>query len=373
MPSPESAYESALRLGRQRFFREEGVPLRVVEKVYREMAAIILRIEADARAGVITAERAEELVRSVAAEMRRFGVQLQTAVTDGVVEAAEAAARAHELALGAASRAAGIAVSSSFAQVPRRALRGLMVRRGLELQGGGIAATYRTIINRNVAHAAEALDELLTSAVVRGEDYRRTTLDIARLLAGDDPKMLEILQGVGPRGGLTAKAIREGVRKPNDPGLGRLLSDARRIAVTEPNTAYHEANVQGMIQSPVVDLSKWNTSGRHDGLHSAPDVCDVLEDADLYGYGPGVYHKSVVPSLPHPACGCHVSAVLLKPAEWGRPARPVPTMRLLSGAQTKKILGKDKTDAFVASQRDMVNRKIRAAYNALAVEEAVAA
>jgi hypothetical protein len=143
--------------------------------------------------------------------------------------------------------------------------------------------------------------------------------------------------------------------------------------VTEPNTAYHEANVQGMIQSPVVDLVKWNTSGRHDGLNSAPDACDVLRDADLFGYGSGVYHKRVAPSLPHPACACHLSAVLLRPAEWGRPPRAVPKQVLVRGAAVRKIVGEDKTDAFVAGQAKMINRKLRAAYEALAVEDAVPA
>lgn len=372
--SHESAYNRALLAARRRFFQEEGVLN--LEQLYREFAAMLIRIDAEVASGKLNADRAEALKRSIMAAMQRYADRLSDLLIRSTQQAAEFSAGAHAEGLSRASQAAGVAISHNFAAVPTRALENMMMRRGLDLPGGGLAGTYRTLINRKIEHIAPEIDRILTSGIARGISARDLTSELATAMAREDPQLLRVMRNLGPRGGRTAEAIAAGVEIP-DVQMQRarsLLFDSRRIATSEINQAYDASDKVAAAESPVVDVLQWEVSGRHAGLPSSPDVCDVAAEADLQGLGPGRYHKATVPSLLHPHCACRTRKILLDPSEWGKEPRPVPPVRLVSDEEMAGMLGLDPETRLgtIKSQAKMLNQRLQAAHRA-AQEVAVAA
>lgn len=364
MASPwESAYNQALYAARRDFERSRA---NVLRQLYQEFARMLVRIEEEAGAGTISAERAEGLRRSIQQALSRLALRFEGILGDGASSAAQLAADGHAAALASASRATGVAVSFSFTSVPVQALELMMVRRGL-----GLSTTFRTLVRRNVQGLAGDIDAFLTSAVARGVSNQRAARELATIMARNDPVLLRALESLGPRGGRTAKAIREGVQI--DPGTARqvrsLLVDARRIAVSEINSAHDEADKLAARRSPVVDLLHWRTSGRHAGLPSSPDVCDIVAEADPHGYGPGLYHPETCPSLLHPYCQCTTSKVLRPPADWDKPKRPVPELRAIGERDVARILeahtneySRSVTPKHIEAQLRAANQKLQAAH-----------
>ncbi len=99
----------------------------------------------------------------------------------------------------------------------------------------------------------------------------------------------------------------------------RALFDAKRIMVTEINTAYRESNIISSYESPVVGFKQWSVSGRHYSLPSTPDVCTMYQESDLFGYGTGIFPILNTPSTPHPFCACVQIDVLRPQNQWGDP------------------------------------------------------
>lgn len=383
MPKYANEFNEAIHEARRRFLGGEGVPRRQLRRLYDEFAVMLVRIDAEASTGIITAERAEGLKRSIMQEMARFAVRLETILIDGVNDAAEAAALAHTEALARAARAAGVSIRHSFTSVPNRALDNMMARRGLDIisnQGrggagrGGLSGTFETLVRRKIRNLQPEIDQVLTSAVARGQSAGRLTSELAISMTRDDPALQLALERIGPRGKSLLRKLHE--RRLDEitdiPEVRSLLYDARRIAVSEPLSAFHESNALGMFESPVVDVVQWTLSGRHSGLSSAPDQCDAFAEADLYGYGKGRYNKRNPPSLAHPHCGCSLVAVVLEPAEWGKPPRPMPPLRLVNEAEMKALLG-DVTPAYARSMSKSMNNKLRAAYTTAQPIQRVAA
>jgi len=95
------------------------------------------------------------------------------------------------------------------------------------------------------------------------------------------------------------------------------IHEFRRIVSHEVASVADETGKTLAAMNPAVDLVRWELSGRHHLLSSSPDVCDILSIQNLYGYGSGLYHPSVVPSLPHPHCECRQRVVLKEEtSEW---------------------------------------------------------
>jgi len=381
MPVYQDEFNEALHEARRAFFQGEGVPQRQLRALYVEFAQMLVRIDREAGTGIITAERAEALRRSILTEMARFGIRLEAQLIAGTNLAAEAAAAAHGEALQAAARAAGVTISHSFASVPRRALENMMMRRGLDIISdrgrggvgrGGLSGTFETLVRRRIRNLQPDVDRILTSAVARGQSAGRLTKELALTMSRDDPALSLALERIGARGSRLNRLLHEGkLDEITDvPEIRRLLYDARRIAVSEPLHAFHESNIQGMVESPVVKLVKWSVSGRHGGLHSSPDSCDAFADADIYGFGAGLYHPGQAPSLAHPHCACTLQAVVARPAEWGDPKPPMQPLKTISEDGMKSILGEDATEAYVKSQSRMMNNKIRDAWTASNVAKA---
>lgn len=374
-------FNEALHRARRTFFQEEGVPREQLRQLYNEFAEMLVRIEREAGQGIITAERAEALSRSIMQEFARFGVRLEEVLINGTNEAANAAAAAHEEALRRASRAAGVRISHSFASVPTRALENMMMRRGIDIISdrgrggpgrGGLSGTFETLVRRRIRNLQPEVDRVLTSAVARGQSAGRLAKEMALTMSRDDPGLSLALERIGARGQRLNRLLHEGKfdEITDIPEIRHLLYDARRISVSEINNAHFESDRLASSESPVVDLLKFEVSGRHAGLHSSPDVCDVCANQKTQ-YGIGLYHPSVCPSLLHPHCGCSTSKVLLRPAQWGDPSRPIPPLRLVDDEEMRRILGNDASEAFLRGQQKMMNDKLRAAHSV--VLDAVAA
>lgn len=359
---PDSAYNEQLAAARSRFINGSGIPARQMDRLVREFAVMLARIVRDGEAGRITEARRDGLILSIMEEMQRYSDRVVVVLDESVMAAAEAAAAGHANALSAASTVAGITRTHSFTSVPIRAIEGLMQRRGLS-EFGGIAETYQTLMRRKLQDIAPEVDRFIASAFTRGQSAETATAELAKIMAQNDPAILDTLGKLGPRGGRTRAAIRsaEVIDDADLVKAKQLLSDSRRIMRTEINTGYHESNVLGMMESPVVRSVRWQTSGRHEGLHSSPDVCTVLRDADIYGLGPGMYPPELVPSLPHPNCGCRGVAVLLRPADWDKPKPEVPDVRFADESQVRAVVGDGVTDNYIQRQMEMMNTRLRLA------------
>jgi len=117
----------------------------------------------------------------------------------------------------------------------------------------------------------------------------------------------------------------------------------------------------------VVDLLRWRTSMLHtEDKRYVPDICDVMEEADLYGYGPGLFHPAAAPSLMHPHCQCRVESVLKDPEDYGTGNRDLPDELDVSRGQIRETMEgidgeRTVTDAHVRNQTEMLEEHAEAA------------
>lgn len=312
-----SAYRRALLEARRRGFAQGREGVARLRAAFREAARAVGRDEAT---GAITPFRAAALRRELREVLHALEGQVvgatQRAVTSTVADVSDVHARllrrlARQHAEGAAAAAAiERAVSGAFEAVPARAVAAITARRAN-------AATFRTLVHRNVLEAIPDLDRLIESGVARGVSSAHLTTDIAHLLAGGD-------SAIAPGAGFDLGAY--GFGDPDVSGVRTLLYDARRIAVTETNNALREANTQSLVASPVVLAVRWQLSGRHEAI-GIWDECDELATVDAYGYGAGFYPPDRYPLAPHPFCACTQGEILFRdPSEWGeaKPASPGP-------------------------------------------------
>jgi hypothetical protein len=193
------------------------------------------------------------------------------------------------------------------------------------LQAPG-AGTFKTLMSRHMVGVAPVLDDMLRVGVLRGMGAGEVTGDVLRLLTDNDPELQRQVLGVSSstlhKGGFGAADLEKYGIDPANVGAARtVLYDARRIAVSTVNNALREGNRHSLIDGGVVTAAKWGLSGRH----QIPDACDVLHEADVYGYGPGMYPPENWPHHPHPFCACpQIGPVkTLRPSEWAKP-KPAP-------------------------------------------------
>ena len=114
---------------------------------------------------------------------------------------------------------------------------------------------------------------------------------------------------------------------------GTIHYNALRLARTEINNSYREANIQSNKVSPVTNGMKWNLSASH----PRPDICNVWAMSDQYNMGFGVFPADATP-IDHPNGLCYLTDVLRPPKEWNKP-KSNPQRIELSKAQLEKHLG----------------------------------
>jgi len=333
MPDYQRTYNQVIDQARL-IYHKNLVPDTVMQ-MYLEFAHMIERVVADFEGGKITESRAVLLKRSINRRLEELSQRLSFAGDGAIVQAAELAVGSHDEALRIMRTMSGRVFNYSFAEVPFQAIDMMYQRRDL-----GLASSFRTLINRHISYMADDVDKFLTSAVSRGVSGRRGGLELARVIARDDPALLKVLEQLGPRGGRTAQAIKAGIQIP-DVEMRKaksILFDSYRIMVHETNMAYTEADKFAAAISPVVNLVRWELSGRHFSLaFGSPDVCDLYAEGDMQGLGPGLYTPDNVPALPHSFCLCHTSNVLRPPEEWDDPKPDPATPQMIGEKETRRI------------------------------------
>ncbi len=104
---------------------------------------------------------------------------------------------------------------------------------------------------------------------------------------------------------------------------------ADRIARTEDARAWFDGFILETQEDELVFGYRWRLSKRHQYVPF--DQCDVCAHMDV-GYGPGVYPKNMVPSIPrHPHCMCYLEVVYWDEID--------PNARFNSGGARKYIDG----------------------------------
>jgi hypothetical protein len=299
------------------------------QQLVASYAEIISQISRDFDGRELTAERARRLHRETLGAMVRFESRMVELTRQGMAMTAREVERIHREVVADLFRPTGLS-APDMDRIASRAL-GTMASRG------ETAAAFETLARRKLLAVSSELDTMLQAGVARGIDAGRGTVDVARLLAGDDPRLLEAVRRLREAGPDFIRQVQAGAGAVPweayglEPGELRevrtLFYDARRIQVSEMSNALREANTEGLRQSPVVLAAKWEVSGRHD-LEGDPDECSVLHTADYYGMGPGMYPPDKWPLAPHPHCQCHQGGPVRfrPPSQWGQDKPPAPPL-----------------------------------------------
>jgi len=365
----QNEYIEALADSRRQIVSDGGLGQRTASEMRRALAQMLVDLQADVDAGELTEERAQELRENIERALQRFRDRAVVVLEETRREAMDAAVQGHTAGLTAiaeqAPAAAGtIEVADTFADVPERVLEIGMTRRAI-----GGAETMQTLVNRRVQEAADDIDDTIESAIGRGVSNQRLTRDLANQLAGDDPELQDLLETMGRQQGVDVDPDADPVSITEDElqKAEQLKHEARRIAVSEINSHYHEADVIAAIESPVIDLLRWRTSETHTpDKRYVPDICDFMESADLQGYGEGLFHPAAAPSLVHPWCQCRYEKVFKEPEEYGTPNRNLPPEQELEEDDVETKLNElegDRTitEKYVQSQRKMAQEHLDAA------------
>lgn len=366
VPLWASDYTRSILESRRAF--QNGLAPRILEQLNRAFAEMLVRIYEDAGTGILTADRAEALADSIRRHMARLEAQMAKIAGDGALGAARLAANGHKNGLDLAARAAGVKLTTSFTEVPGRALELMGVRRLLPpskaahdfanlLDGTdlGVARAMRTLIHRHVTGSVADMDDLIRQFVITGRSWTDASRDIAGILArGDTELMQAMVKHLGARGGKLRNEISQDFWRDLDELAAQdenyaeiiqrtkiraqtLLFDSRRIGITEINTAHWEADRLAAVTSPVVKAVKMALSGRHAAI-GIPCECDVLTQVDLYDLGQGVYYPETCPSRPHPFCACLMLFILRKVEEWQKPKVIPPKPREISDSTIEDFL-----------------------------------
>lgn len=319
--------------------------LRTLQVEEERMILAILR-EARRDSRPFTKARATSLIRSIRKHINQYGAKIEATVAAQIKEAVDLGVIGHVNGISAV--APELLSATMFHEVPTLTLEALAIRRGY-----GQSALFKTW--RGAANAAiRQMDRWLFQQIGTGMQQPTAVRGIATiLLNGDDKKVAKLIKKLGQRGGFRlkldpverrrlvelskgttkkAKAFQNTLKKAR-----RVLADARRIAVTEPNTAYFEADRLSNDESTLVDGVQWNLSGRHDAIGSV-DECDVYASADYYGMGTGIFPAKDCPGRPHPYCACWLGPVMRPRADWGKPKPKHENVVLIEERQARSLM-----------------------------------
>ena len=87
--------------------------------------------------------------------------------------------------------------------------------------------------------------------------------------------------------------------------LERARYQARIVARHESVEAFRDAAKKQAAAQPWVVALRWTLSGSH----PKEDICDVLAQQDLHGFGPGGYPIESTPDTPHTSCLCSLVSI----------------------------------------------------------------
>lgn len=354
MAVEHNAYRRALQRARARGLALARRQARELEETFLRVLA---RLETLTLAGEgvdpITATRAraaQDALRPVLARMQARFDQITRSGASATVSDVVTIHRDLMAELTAAYPSAGAGLVKKLGGTNARALAA-----AARLPG---AANFATVYGRHLQKAVPAIDTMIAEAAFRGVSSGDLTRDLLRVMTANEPGLLARLpsSSVLHKGGFGRLDLgKYGMTQGEVGAVRTMLYDARRIAVTSTNNALREANRHSMMDAGLVIAAKWQLSGRH----PEPDACDVLAEADVYGYGPGMYPPERWPEHPHPHCACSQGGPvrMQRPSEWGKAKPPVsnPSLRNIRG----RVADLGGTDARRAGQLSMVVAAIR--------------
>lgn len=315
-----TAYQEALRRARGSIFR---LGTTTEARLYRRYADVVEAVLAFQEGGVLTKQQAARLNRLLKEQLRGFVKDANAAVALGVVTTVDRVVRAHTAAVEQLLVREGIHFSPQWDRVATR------TRFAMAEARGGVT-DFRSLLKYQLEEKRlRVVDTAINSALELGTSTTSFTRQLARVLAADNPRVLALLPAKARRD-MLAEAGAQGVEQAaaaaeEATAIRTLLSDARRIAVSEINNALRASNAAAMIEGGIVAATKWTLNSRHEGLRSSPDECDDLAEADDFDLGPGWYPPEEWPDAPHPYCGCYQGDVQLLPvADWGQNIAEMP-------------------------------------------------
>ncbi len=367
MDAALTKYEEILE--RTKAFYLTSSRIKLERDFYRLFAQFLLDLTRREGTAPLTPASAVELERWIKARLTDLTQYLHTQINGGsrangtLRDAAELVTNGHLQATTEAAALAGVSYSANYDRIPERTLR-LMIMRS---QAEGLSESFRSLLPLRTRELAGDIDTFLVHMVATGESWQSSTTRLAKILSRDNASVLDALGQLGPRGGRLRRFLKaEPLPEVDLKQAKQLLHRSRRIVITETNQAYHTSDIVASAASPVVLFLVWTLSGRHAGLPSSPDVCDLIALHDA-GYGPGHYPPEICPSLLHPYCLCTTRKVLRPASQWRLPKPPIARPQGLSrDAAETMLLGRagDRvpTSAFVRAQWQRANRKIFASY-----------
>lgn len=242
----------------------------------------------------------EQLQQALVRALVKYSDRANLTVREGIREAAKRATGAHQEAL----EQLYDGITGNFGTIPERTIRLMYIRRDM-----GLIESFKTLNRFSMEASAKEVGDILTSHLQSGTSYQDAVNRIASAMVRGNKEAEEVLENYGLMGG------RRYLRVDPDPEAQELARNigfnARRIALTEINTAYHESSRQAASKSPVVKAVRWTLSA----AHPEPDICDVYAEADLHGLGKGLYHPDSAPMKPHPFCLCSYGYEMKEPDE----------------------------------------------------------
>lgn len=263
--------------------------------------------------GRLTPDRIESVQQSASRAMAEFSLDAEDLLQAGTREGTRRAIQGQQQALNRTASQAGVSISD-------QAILDMMDRiRGRADARRTVDEDMLQIMRRNTVGANNAMRSWIRGA--EGRPGRKAARQMLRRFSGgaNFERIQNALDDLGPRGQAVRRAIQRAGRAAEDlqDEASNLYVNAKRTLVHEQNVAFHEADVLAMEESPAVRVVRWRTSARHPSLRSSPDVCSVASEANIHGFGPGLYHPGSAPSLFHPWCECGVFPVTVDPDEWG--------------------------------------------------------
>lgn len=322
----------------------------------------------------LRADRALALFKQITRVLDGKQQAINTNLDGTISRIIQGVAGAHELGAIKAMEAVGINVGFDFSRVPQRVLEVMAIRRGL-----GISETWRSLNARAFGQTYLGVDRFLATQVALGTSAERVRRRLAYMMATDaqgnvNEGLMRALRTRGVTGRRFEKLLRRAGADPSFLGFDSkaqaidqltaargLLFNTRRIAVSEINTAYTEAQRVSSVESPVVKDLKWTLSSRHATIPSSPDICDTLASRNLYGLGPGHYPPEVCPAPPHPYCGCSRRPRTRPIEEWDQPKPEPRKPRSVSWEDVRRDYGRKRDGSWVLSEERA--RKLAARFN----------
>jgi hypothetical protein len=364
----EKVYQEAVNSARATALNRNGVPKAATEQLYLLYAQMLRDIDRDFGSGFISESRKDGLKNQILARLDQLSAQLSRTFAIQERNAIEQAIRGHQDGLNAVS-SMGYTVGANFTQIPETTVDFMLQRRGIFG-----SKNYQTLIGRNLQSMGGQVDRFLNSAISRGVSAERASQELAGMIARNDQRLLGLIDNGRLRKSAIRSALRNSEIDKNTFKMARkVLYDAKRIMVTEINTAYREADILSSYESPVVGAKRWRVSARHFGLPSTPDVCTMYYETDLFGMGEGVFPVLNTPSTPHPFCGCLQTDVLRPVNEWNNPKPDTIEPKRITADQVRKKLAQSKnksvraglekaTDNHIKKQVEIANEYAELAY-----------